>query len=194
MKIRSFKSGSLLTLVIMMVFSISTLAQPGWGKRGQGQRQGLNKQWSCYQHIPDLTEEQEEQIESLRTKHWDVMSEYRSDMQTLRAQYHDMVTGKDRNLKKAESKIDEITGLKNKMMKERQNHREDVRNILNDEQKSYFDRMMHRRGSCMESRKGSGFGRGYGRGHGWHGRGQGWYGKPGGCDGMGPRWMDDDDD
>ena len=193
MKMKKFSFGSALAVIMIMAFSVSTIAQPRWGNRGQGK--GMKGPQNCYQMIPDLTEEQEEQIEDLRTDHWKAMSEHRSDMRTLSAEYQDLMAGDDRNPKKAESKIDEITDLKNKMMKERQNHREEIRNLLNDEQKTYFDQRMQRHGSCigMGPGKGHGFGKGDGRGHNWKGH-PGWHGKPGGCNGDGPRWMDDGND
>lgn len=193
---KKFSFGSALAVIIIMAFSVSTIAQPRWGNRGQGQGKGMKGQQTCVQMIPDLTEDQEKQIEDLRTDHWNAMSEYRSDMRILKAEYHDLTTGEDRNVNKAENKIDEITDLKNKMMKERQNHKEQIRNLLNDDQKTYFDQKMQHRGPCMGMRagKGHGFGKGFGRkGHqGWHGKG--WQGKPGGCDSTGPRWMNDDND
>lgn len=192
---KKFSFGSALAVIMIMAFSVSTIAQPRWGNRGQGK--GMKGQQTCAQMIPDLTEEQEKQIEDLRTDHWKAMSEYRSDMRTLRAEYQDLMAGDDRNPKKAESKIDEITDLKNKMMKERQNHMGEIRKLLNDEQKIYFDQKMQRRGPCM----GMGHGKGHGTGHGFgkgagpghkHKMHKGWHGKPGGCDGTGPRWMDGD--
>ena len=192
MKRKKFYLGSVLAVVMMMAFSVSTIAQPRGGMKGSGM--GMKGQSMCEKVIPDLTEEQEKQLKELRSDHWETMSEFRSDMRILKAEYHDLIAGDDRNLNEAENKIDEITGLKNKMMKERQNHRESIRDLLDEDQKEAFDRMMqhHRAGMGMGKCCGTGhnFGKGYHKGG--HGK-KGWHGKPGGCDGDGPRWMDDDD-
>lgn len=199
MKRKKFYLGSVLAIVMIMAFSVSTIAQPHWGGMKRS-GMGMKSQFMCEKVIPDLTEEQEEQMKELRSEHWNTMNEYRSDMRTLRAEYHDLITGGDRNIKKAENKIDVITGLKNKIMKERQNHRESIRNLLDENQKETFDRMMqhHRAGMGMGICCGTGHNFGKGKSSkGYHKGGygkKGWHGKPGGCDGDGPRWMDDDDD
>jgi len=179
--------GSSIAILMIMAFSLSTVAQPNWGKKGHGK--GMKGQQTCMQMIPDLTEEQEKQIKELRSDHWSAMSEYRSDMKILKAEYHDLLTGDDRNMNKAEKKIDEITGLKNKMMKERQSHMESIRSLLNEEQKEAFDRMMQHHKAGMRMGKGHGM-KGHNKGYGK----KGWHKKPGGCDGDGPRWMEKDKD
>lgn len=180
--------GSAIAILMIMAFSISTVAQPNWGKKGQGK--GMKGQQTCMQMIPDLTEDQEEQIKELRTDHWSTMSEYRSDMRILKAEYHDLLTGDDRNMNKAEKKIDEITGLKNKMMKERQSHMESIRNVLDEDQKEAFDLRIQHHKAGMRMGKGHGMKSHHKKGYGK----KGMHGKPDGCDGEGPRWMEKDKD
>jgi Spy/CpxP family protein refolding chaperone len=156
---------------LLLLASTTIFAQRGRGYM-QGQRGPGSAQAEC--RIPDLTEDQQEQINTLRTEHWNEMDEFRTDMRILRAEMKDLTSGSDYDVKAADKKIEEISEMKEKMMKAQLNHRDEVRSLLTDEQKVFFDK--HHPG------KGNGFGKGHGpRGH----RGQGRYDCP---NNRGPRW------
>ena len=150
--------GKLLTagmISLLLLASTATFAQRGQGFK-QGQRgPGFNTE-EC--RIPDLTQEQQDEIKALRTAHQQAMQEHRTDMRILREEMKDMTSGSDYNVKAAGKKIEEITSLKEKMMKARLAHRNSVRELLTDEQKVVLD--SHRPGRGM----------GFGKGHGPHGR------------------------
>lgn len=148
---------------ILMIFL--ALAATTFAQRGQGQRFDGKQQNEC--RIPDLTEEQQEQITTLRTNHRSEMDEYRADMRTLRAEYADLTSGSDYDIKAASEKADALTDVKNKMMKQNLEHRDEVRNLLTDEQIVYFDR--HHFG---RNNKGNGPGN-FHKGRGYHKRGFG---------------------
>lgn len=160
----------LFMLTIFLTLTTVASAQQGAGfrhgmKKGNGM--GMNK-GEC--RIPDLTEEQQSSINTMRSAHMEEMSEMHSDMRILNEQYRDVTSGPDYSVKAAGKKIEEISTLKEKMMKSRLAHRNAVRNLLTDEQKIIFDQ--HQPG-----RKGQGFGRGQrfhgGEGFGPHGKGKG---------------------
>lgn len=101
-------------------------------------------------YIPDLTEEQQSRITELRTAHLKEMQEFRNKIDENRVQYRSLVTGDPANRSAINEKIDEFTVLKNQMMKKQANHRQEVRNILTEEQRVYFDsRTNARRGPAM---------------------------------------------
>jgi Spy/CpxP family protein refolding chaperone len=79
-------------------------------------------------------------------------------MNELSARKRTLNTTDKADLKEINSVIDQMTGVHNKMMKASAKHRQEVRNLLTDEQKVYFDSM-------------SGRGRGYNRGAGHAGAG-----------------------
>lgn len=140
---------------LLLLASTTIFAQRGQGfKHGQC-CPGFNTE-EC--RIPDLTQDQQDEIKALRTAHWEAMQEYRTDMRILREEMDDLTSGSDYDAKAANKKIEEISSLKEKMMKARLAHRSSVRNLLTDEQKVVFDN--HRPGRGM----------GFGRGHGPHGR------------------------
>ena len=150
--------------VLFLVMASTMVAQPGYGRKAQN-FDGERRMQEC--RIPDLTDEQEEQIRDLRTAHIEDREEVRSDMRILREEYRDLTSGQDYSKNAAAKKIDEITSLKNQMMQENLEHRNEVRALLTDEQKVYFDR--HRSG---RSNKGYGPGNNNRR-RGYHKRGFG---------------------
>lgn len=154
---------------LFLVMASALIAQPGYGRKGQN-FEGERGMQEC--RIPDLTEEQEEQIRESRTAHINDMEEFRTDMRILREEYRDLTSGQDYDKKAASKKIDAITALKNKMMKQNLEHRNEVRSMLSDEQKVHFDRHhfgRNNRGNGPGNfHKGrgyhkKGFGKGYGR-------------------------------
>lgn len=134
-------------LIMFLALTTTTFAQRGQGPRFDGMQQG-----EC--RIPDLTDEQQEQMKTLRIEHRSAMEEYRADMRTLRAEYADLTSGSDYDTEAASERIDALTAVKNKMMKQRLEHRNEVRNLLTDEQKVIFDQRPHGKG-----------GKGYGKGN-----------------------------
>jgi len=164
---KTLKSTAITALFVIMASAL--IAQPGYGRKGQN-FQGERGMQEC--RIPDLTEEQEQQIKELRAAHIDDMQEFRTDMRILREKYRDLTSGQDYNEKAASQKIDEITAIENKIMKANLEHRNEVRSMLTEEQKVYFDRRhfgKKNRGygpGNFHQRRGyhkQGFGEGYGR-------------------------------
>jgi Spy/CpxP family protein refolding chaperone len=97
--------------------------------------------------LSDLTDEQTTQIEALKTKHLDIMLDFRARMNVLQAELRELEIADKADMNKINSKIDEITTVKNKMAKERSAHRQAVRNLLTPEQRVVFDSHYgHRRG------------------------------------------------
>ena len=142
-------------LFIAMLFSVNTFAQRG---NGWGNSQGNNNGQSYFcNNIPNITADQQTKITNLRTAHWkqrqtnqNQLAVKSTNLQTLRS------TGDINALNKT---IDEMSVIRTNMQKNREKHFQDVRNILNADQRVYFDNFNRRRGN------GQGYGRGKGRGN-----------------------------
>lgn len=159
-------------IIFMMTGLNNIQAQRGAGN-GYGKGNGLNKnggQGVC-QNIPDLTDEQGEQIKKLKTAHMKEMLVLRNQMGELKAKKRTLSTGDNVDTKVANANIDEITKLQNTIMKKQFKHRQDIRNLLTEDQKVWFDSHQPRRGKGKSGIKaGQGkWSQGPGRGH---GRGQ----------------------
>ena len=132
---------------------------------GQGYGQGYGRNY-CLNAIPDLTDEQKTKIEDLRTAHMKEMQNFRNQMREKRAHLITLQTADKVDMKAVNSTIDEMTALKNQQMKSNAAHRQEVRNLLTDSQKVYFDAHAGNRGhgkGMGQGRRGGGYG--YGKGN-----------------------------
>ncbi len=170
MNTQKLKKVTLLIAIAIMIIGTSAYAQRG--RNFNDNERGFGRQEFC-QRIPDLTEDQQTKIEALRTGHLKEMTAYRNQMNEFRAKKHTLMTSDNGDMKEINSVIDQMTGVHNKMMKASAKHRQDVRNLLTDDQKVYFDaRPMYRRGNGKGmgragrgQRNYSGYGRGQGQGY-----------------------------
>jgi len=126
---------------IMMIATISSFAQ-----RGQGQRAPLLKNknmqmhQNCFSNIPDLTEEQETQIEEIRVSHMKEMQKYYNTLNEKRAKLRTLQTKDNPDMNEINSVIEEMGEIRTEKHKARAKHHQEVRSLLNDEQKIYFDK------------------------------------------------------
>src|SRR6056297_4090480 len=173
MKTKKMNKLTDLALAILMLAGTQ-----GFAQRGRNFKSNVDKPYrndeTCWR-IPDLTADQETQIEALRVDHWKEMNNYRNQMNEFRARKRTLNTTDKADIKEINSVIDRMTEVHNKMMKASAKHRQDVRKQLTDEQKVYFDSRPARgkgynRGA---NRIGGGYGnyrdagRGYGDGYGY---------------------------
>ncbi|MBN2744166.1 MAG: periplasmic heavy metal sensor [Marinilabiliaceae bacterium] len=144
----------------MLMLGTSAFAQQGQGKMGQekGWRQG---ETTCM-GIPNLSADQQTKIDALKLTHQKEMLVLKNQMGELKAKQRTLTTTDKADIKAINANIDEITKVKNQMMKKQAQHRQDVRALLNDEQKIWFDTHAGKRGG----HKGMGMNRGDGKGKG----------------------------
>ena len=156
---------SIMLAIIFMSFNNNTVAQ----KKGNGQGPGWNqqnKQMHC--NIPNLTEEQQKKMMKMRVSNMHDMLQFRNTMAEKRAHLNTLRTADKVDMNAINKLIDEIGALKIQMMKKKEAHRQEVRKILTDDQRVFFD-----------SRSGQGFkgGKCHGQGMGMHGQGRKGYKK-----------------
>jgi Spy/CpxP family protein refolding chaperone len=168
MKNFKMKTNLVLVAVLLLSLNLSVLAQQG---NGRGNVSGWQKGYFC-ENIPDLTEDQQSQIQTLRTAHWKEMQNFRNDLGEKRARMQTLQTADNVNMDEINNLIEEMGTIRTKKQKSAVAHRMDVRNLLTDDQKVYFDSRAGKRGAGMGNRCGFGQGRGNGNGQGW-GRGSG---------------------
>ncbi len=137
---------SLLTaLMAAMVLSGSLLlAQPMPGGKGMqghpGKMMGQgNPGQMMMNRIPNLTEEQKDQIKALRLEMMKKALPVRNLIAEKRARLRSLQTEKNVNLKKVNALIDEIAGLKADIAKMRAAKKQQIRRLLTEEQRIIFD-------------------------------------------------------
>lgn len=141
MKTRNAKNIAMLLVVLFMASGMELLAQRGMHH-------------NC---IPDLTDEQKEKIDELRIPHMKNMQELRADVKVYKAELGKLMQAEKPDMGAINSKIDEISKVKSDIMKEHAKHKQDVRALLTDEQRIYFDRKMnmhHEHRNCMHMKHG----------------------------------------
>lgn len=134
MKTKNVKNIAMLLVIFVMASGMELFAQKGM-ERGMHQ--------NC---IPNLTNEQKEKIDELRTPHMKKIQELRADKKVYKAELSKLMQAEEADMKAIESKIDEINKVQSNMMKEHAKHKQDVRSLLTDEQKIHFNKKMNMHG------------------------------------------------
>jgi len=159
MRTKSFGFIGLLLMAVLLNVSADLFAQKGNG-RGNGPGKG---QGNFYNNIPDLTADQQSKIEQFRTAHMRSMMALRNQIGEKQAHLQTLRTADNADLNAINKTIDEMSTLRTSMMKMRELHIQNIRSILTDDQRVFFDNM----------KRGPGHGgRGMGQGHG-NGMGKG---------------------
>ena len=89
--------------------------------------------------IPDLTEEQKEQIQNLRTEHMKTVLPLKNQLAEMQARLQTLSTAENADMSQIDRTIEEMGELRTLMMKEGAAHRQTIRKLLTDEQRVAFD-------------------------------------------------------
>ena len=136
---------SLMILAFVMVTSMA-VAQQGNGKgngngngNGMMNKQGQDRSVRMLNRIPDITDAQKSQITKLYTESMKEMLPLRNELNEIKAHKRTLCTASETNINKINKQIDKQTSVKNKMMKLRAKTHQDIRNILTEDQRVFFD-------------------------------------------------------
>lgn len=142
----------LATLILTGLFLLTvgtSMAQKGAGmmerKMDRSETPGFHQQ---YMMIPDLTEEQKEQIKELRVDQMKKMTQLRNQLTEKRAALSTLQTQDNPNMEEINTTIEEMGQIRISMHKEQAAHHQEIRKLLTEEQKAYFDaHRMKKRGN-----------------------------------------------
>ncbi len=124
------------TLAILLVVGLLSINTSIFAQKGKNMQMGNNKAM-C--NIPNLTQEQQTKIETLKTAHMQEIINYRTQLAEKRARRNTLMTAKDVDLKAVNKVVDEMGSIKTQMQKSGAKHHNEVRTLLTDEQKVFFD-------------------------------------------------------
>lgn len=141
---------SAIALVAMLMSTISVQAQRGYGKgnmypnnqRNMMMQRGQNNfdgQMGYRMQMLNLTDDQQEQISQLRTKHLKEVTPLRNELNEKRARLHTLQTAEKPNQKEIDKVIDEMATIRANIQKKGSAHRIAVSNLLTEEQKVVFN-------------------------------------------------------
>ena len=131
MNTRNIKFAGTLLLGFLLVTAVNAQSRQGgrWqGSYGTGEGMGHRLAWL------ELTEEQQEEITSLRTQHSKEITPLRNKMAELKARERTLLSEESVDMKAIEKNIDEQTDLMNKMRKLQTRHQLAIKSQLTDEQ------------------------------------------------------------
>lgn len=137
------------TLVMVSAVSLlgSTFAFAGPGKGGcsggNGCQGGGMHLLKMIDRIPDLTEQQEDQLWNLARKFHSEGNETREKMMNLKKEYHGLLE-KNADQKEIDAKAEEIGKAHAQVLKMKASHMKQIADVLTEEQQTYLKE--HRRG------------------------------------------------
>ncbi len=135
MKTKNLLRG-LATVGLLSILVIGT----AWSQKSESQRSENRPGMQCRQGDDlKLSEEQKEQMKSLRLEFMKEMTPLKNELEVKRATLKSVSVGDNVDMKKANNLIEEIGDLKTEMAKKQFAQKQKIRNILNDEQKILFD-------------------------------------------------------
>ncbi len=136
---------TILTLMVIGLLTGSIFAQQG--KMGRQDRPFNGTRQENCPNIPDLTEEQKEQIKELKTDHLKATLSLKNQVQEKKAHLQTISTGDNVDMNEVNTTIEQIGNTKVQMAKKRAAHRQQIRSLLTDDQLVFFDSRQRGRGN-----------------------------------------------
>lgn len=163
---KKFNRLSAIVLTGLFLFiAANSMAQRGQGFRGRSMNRldGPRFNRQC-QMLPDLTDEQQEQIKDLRVDQMEQMTRYRNNLMEKRATLRKLQTQDNPDMDAINNTIEEMGEMRTEMNKARAEHHQEIRELLTEEQRAIFDarmgknrRMAGRNNNCPRMGRGFGF-------------------------------------
>ncbi len=146
------KLGSLvLTIMLLSMFSLGSMITVA-----QTRAEEVNKPRDCkHRNIPDLTAEQQKKIDDLHFAFMKKMKNNRNLLAEKQVHLNTLRTADKVNMNAINKTIDEIGALRTQMFKDKEAHNQEIRSVLNEQQRLYYDSHMHKfNGRCKDDRHG----------------------------------------
>lgn len=141
------KATTVLSLVLVSILLMSNVLSAQSGNKN-GMNKNRSKQYyqqrAQFQNIPNITDSQKEKLKTLKTKMMKDALPLKNKLEEQKAHLNSLSTAETADMKSINKQIELIGSSKTEMMKLRANFRQEVRKVLTDEQRVYFD--SHRRG------------------------------------------------
>ncbi len=143
------RSSKIVLPIIALLFVVtSAFAQMPEMRPERGDKEHECRSQREHMRIPDLTDQQFEQMKSMRTEHMKEMQSLRNQMMEKKARLRTLSTADKVNMAEINKVIDDIGKMQTQMMKMKEQHRQNIRKMLTEDQRIFFDshQPMHREG------------------------------------------------
>jgi Spy/CpxP family protein refolding chaperone len=139
--LRNKKKYLVLLLAAMIMIPMSIYAQPPEkdGDRTEEHLMHGKKEMGPHPMIPDLTDKQQEKMKDLQVEHMKMVQPIMNEIGELKAKLHTLETVKAPNMVEINKLIDDIGQQHTKIMKLKAAHMQEIRKLLTDEQRVFFD-------------------------------------------------------
>lgn len=154
-------------LLVLFAFTANVNAQQRFNRADRpGFNQGQCAQMSGTQNAPqhtrlmamlDLTEEQEEGINTIHLNGQKEMLEQRTTLQQKRAELRTLSVGNNYDAAKVSQLANEIGSLQAQMITKRATHQQQIKQLLNEEQRIKFDNFHVNQGQRMGNKRNGGW-------------------------------------
>ena len=148
-------------LALSLLFGTACLNVMAQDEQENESRERPGKHWRSHRgagdgearafNIPGLTDEQKEEIKKVRLEARKETLPVRNEMKEKRARLNTLRTAEKADMNEIYKVVDDIGALQTQLMKNRENTRQQVRNLLNEEQRLFFD--SERRGLRIKHKK-----------------------------------------
>ena len=142
-----------LNKIVLPVVGLMFVVTSAFAQMPEMKPEHKDKEHECRGHrehmmIPDLTDQQLEQMKAMRTEHMKEMQIIRNQLAEKKARLRTLSTADKVNMTEINKVIDEMGEMKTQMMKMREQHRQTIRKMLTDDQRVFFDshQPMHHEG------------------------------------------------
>lgn len=147
---------AVMVALLMILAGSNVFSQSGL----KGKCMNNTEQKTC-RFLPDLTQEQEDQINVLKTQHLKTTLALKNELNEKEARYVTLMTAEKPDMNAINKLIDEIALLKGKIMKEKASHQQEIRKVLTEDQRVLFDQNLTLKGNfgegkCKSHNKGMG--------------------------------------
>ena len=139
---------------LALLFSATNLNLMAQNEQGDEERKEQRRHWRSHRgspdrqdrifNIPGLSDEQKEQIKKVRLEMQKEVLPLRNEMREKRARLNTLSTVEKADMNAINQVVEDIGGLQTELMKKREMGKQQVRSLLNEEQRLFFD--SHQRG------------------------------------------------
>ena len=170
MKRFSMKKQIGLVAILLALATAGSMAQRPRGGMGQGNGNNgkavgpANSAGFICNNIPDLTEEQKLAIQKIRLEQKKEALTAKTELDAKRVKLQTLIASDNPDKAAIDKLIDEMGAIKANMQKKHAVNMIEIRKLLSEEQKIYFDNHILSRGFGMANGQGRGHGNGQGQG------------------------------
>ncbi|MBN1351198.1 Spy/CpxP family protein refolding chaperone [candidate division KSB1 bacterium] len=133
---KSIQSTAAIAVLCIGLVASNLIAQPGKPCSMHPEKKPFE---THFLPIPDLTDQQKEQIETLQTAHIKATLPLQNEIAEKRARMRTLSTAEKVDMNKINETIDAIGALDVKLMKLQAAHHQEIRKLLTDKQRLFFD-------------------------------------------------------